>query len=68
MVGILNTTEKYRNLLFDLAPNFQQLGHEAKLQVGNAACDGILPYFFNAVWEEFADNARDSVKTKAAWR
>ena len=25
-------------------------------------------YFFNAVGEEFPENARDSVKTKAAWR
>ena len=29
--------------------------------------EGIF-YFFNSVEEESSENARDSVKTKAAWR
>jgi hypothetical protein len=28
----------------------------------------LIPYFINVVWEESVENARDSVKTKAAWR
>ena len=39
---------------------------KAELEVVDAARDGKLFYFFNAVGEGFPDNARDLVKTKAA--
>ena len=44
------------------------LGLEAEFEVGDTARDGKLPYFINSVGEESLGNARDSAKTKAAWR
>ena len=47
---------------------YQEARNFTKLEVGDAARDGKFPFFVEAVGEESPDNARDSAKTKAAWR
>ncbi len=56
-----------QSLLNDLRRG-RPFGFKGQLEVGGAACEGKVPYFFDSVGEESLGNARDSVRTKAAWR
>jgi hypothetical protein len=43
-------------------------GLKCHLEMGDTARDGKFPYFVDSVGEESEEKARDSVRTKAAWR